>query len=189
MKGKRDVFTLPPLPYAYDSLEPFVSAQTMYFHHDFLHARYVEKLNAGNLSPEAYEFNLGGNWLHSLLWPSWRASSARAVPGPWLSRVIARDFGGLDGLRERMVSAATKIQGSGWVLLSAHRGRLFVEVAANHGTRDQWPRTVLPLDAWEHAYFLDRGPERKEWAEIAFDHLTEWSIVERRAREQGVRDA
>ena len=169
-------YTLPPLPYAYDALQPFVSRDTMTFHHDVLHANYVAALNRGGLTPEAYEFNLGGNVLHSMLWPSLSPVGGGRPVGE-LARMVDRDFGDLTHLRNTMIGAALASQGSGWALLSSHGGRLIVEVAHNHGTRAQWGRALLPLDVWEHAYYLDRGPNRRAWCEAFFDRLVDWRVV------------
>lgn len=177
------MYTLPPLPYAYDALQPFVSRDTMTFHHDVLHANYVHALNRGGLTSEAFDYNLGGNVLHTLLWPSLSPHGGGPPVGP-LARMIDREFGGYAALREAMIRTALASQGSGWALLSAERGRLFVELAHNHGTRAQWGRAVLPLDVWEHAYYLDRGPNRRAWCEAFFDRLVDWHVVAGRVVER-----
>lgn len=169
-------YVLPPLPYDYDALEPFVSRETMAFHHDVLHANYVAALNRGGLTPEAYEYNLGGNVLHSMLWPS-LSPNGGGRPAGELARMIDRDFGSYTRLRDSMIGAALASQGSGWALLSSYGGRLIVEVAHNHGNRAQLSRAILPLDVWEHAYYLDRGPDRRAWCEVFFDRLVDWRAV------------
>jgi Fe-Mn family superoxide dismutase len=98
--------------------------------------------------------------------------------------MVDREFGGYAALREAMIRTALASQGSGWALLSAERGRLFVELAHNHGTRAQWGRAVLPLDVWEHAYYLDRGPNRRAWCEAFFDRLVDWRVVSDRVSER-----
>ncbi len=169
-------YKLPPLPYAYDALEPFVLRETMAFHHDVLHANYVAALNRGGLTPESYEYNLGGNVLHSMLWPSLSPNGGGRPDGE-LARMIGRDFGDYSRLRSAMIGAALASQGSGWALLSMRGGRLVVEVAHNHGTRAQFSRSILPLDVWEHAYYIDRGPDRRAWCEVFFDRLVDWRVV------------
>jgi Fe-Mn family superoxide dismutase len=111
-----------------------------------------------------------------MLWPS-LSPNGGGRPAGELARMIDRDFGSYTRLRDSMIGAALASQGSGWALLSSYGGRLIVEVAHNHGNRAQLSRAILPLDVWEHAYYLDRGPDRRAWCEVFFDRLVDWRAV------------
>ncbi len=172
-------FTLPPLPFAYDALEPHISAQTLQFHHDKHHAAYVANLNAAvarhpelrNRSVEsliakpddlpadvrmAIRNNGGGHANHSFYWQCLRKAGG-ARPRGELAAAIEKRFGTFERFKEEMTRAAVSVFGSGygWLVLNENK-ELAVAGLPNQETplsRGQVP--LLTIDVWEHAYYLD----------------------------------
>ena len=177
-------FTLPPLPYAFNALEPHIDAQTMQIHHDKHHQAYVDNLNkaiagtehenksleelvakAGTISP-AVRNNGGGHWNHSFFWEILAAGGGQ--PSGKLADAINQTFGSLDALKEKVNAAGTTRFGSGWAWLIVKDGKLEVsstpnqdnplmEVAETKGT------PILGIDVWEHAYYLKYQNRRPEY--------------------------
>lgn len=188
-------FSLPPLPYAAEALEPHMSAKTFSFHHGKHHAAYVSKANelvAGTpfekLSLEdAIKQSHGKDqkifnntaqiWNHTFFWNS-MTPSYRAPQGA-LADAIKRDLGGLDKLRATFVDKGVGQFGSGWVWLIAKNKELAVV-----STKDaECPLVtggvaLLTCDVWEHAYYLDKQNDRKGFLETFFDKLANWSFAE-----------
>ena len=150
---------LPPLPYPYDALEPYIDEQTMRLHHDIHHNGYVTGLNnaeaklaearaAGDYSLVKHwsreaAFHGSGHLLHSIFWPNMiAASQAQAAPEGALAEAIDRDFGGFDAFKAQFIAASIAVEGSGWGILR-HTGpgcRIRPLRAARHqsdGCRDQ----------------------------------------------------
>ena len=196
-------FTLPPLPYDFDALEPHLDAQTMQLHHDKHHAAYVTNLNkavtgrsevAGwslerllrELSsvPEdirtAVRNHAGGHHNHTLLWSSLKAG-APSSPGGELGKAIDAAFGSFDACRERLTAAATAVFGSGWAWLTTDAaGKVQVETTPNQDsplTAGRIP--LLGIDVWEHAYYLKFQNRRAEYL-TAFASVVDWSAIEKR---------
>ncbi|KAG6018257.1 Superoxide dismutase [Mn], mitochondrial, partial [Claviceps citrina] len=168
------VYSLPKLPYAYDALEPSISAQIMQLHHSKHHQAYVTNLNAAletyaaatasnDIAAQialqnAIRFNGGGHINHSLFWENLApAGSDEADPqqsAPTLMAAIAHTWGSLDAFRSAFANALLGLQGSGWGWLVKQDGLLRVVT-----TKDQDPVVggevpVLGVDMWEHAYYL-----------------------------------
>ena len=202
------MFALPDLPYAYDALEPAISARTMRFHHDKHHAGYVNTLNrllseAGE-TPSSLEFvirsalksgdkrlfnNAGQAWNHSFFWDA--MTPQRQSPTGDLASAIDTAFGALKGLKAAFVTEGVGHFGSGWVWLVADRARR-PSVIATHDANDivtQADTTpLLVCDLWEHAYYLDYQNDRKSFLETWFDALPNWRLAESQyaaAREGG----
>jgi superoxide dismutase, Fe-Mn family len=192
---------LPPLPYAYDALEPYIDEQTMRLHHDIHHAGYVKGLNTAEQklaeAREAGDFALVQHWsrqaafhgsghlLHSIFWPNMTAASkAKAAPDGDLGKAIERDFGSFDAFRAQFEAASNAVEGSGWGIL-AYRpddDKLVVLQAEKHQNLTQWG--VLPLlvlDVWEHAYYLKYQNRRAEYVKNFF-HIVNWDNVSDRYR-------
>jgi len=178
-------FTLPPLPYAFNALEPHIDAQTMQIHHDKHHQAYVDNLNkaiagtenenksleeliasAGKISP-AVRNNGGGHWNHTFFWEI-LASAAGGKPSGKLADAINQTFGSLDALKEKVNTAGATRFGSGWAWLIIKDGKLeitstpnqdnpLMDVAEVKGT------PVLGIDVWEHAYYLKYQNRRPEY--------------------------
>jgi Fe-Mn family superoxide dismutase len=193
----RPMFALPDLPFAYDALEPVISARTMHFHHDKHHAAYVKTLNelieAAGKTPVTLEqvileaskagdrklFNNAAQaWNHSLFWAA--MSARREQPPGELAAAIVSAFGDLAGLKKAFVTEGVGHFGSGWVWLTADRsGRL--KVRSTHDADDTLTHAdltpVLVCDLWEHAYYLDHQNDRKGFLDAWFDALPHWGFA------------
>lgn len=194
-------FTLAPLPYASNSLEPYFDQQTMEIHHDKHHQAYVTNLNnaiagtpnesksleelvaaAGSISP-AVRNNAGGHWNHGFFWDQLKVNNG-AAPSGKLAAAIDSDLGGFDKLKEEFKKAATGRFGSGWAWLIVKDGKLAIsstpnqdnplmDVAETKGT------PVLGLDVWEHAYYLKYQNKRPDYID-AFWNVVNWDVVNSR---------
>ena len=139
------VYELPELPYAYDALEPHISAEIMTLHHDKHHATYVAGANAalealeaernGEANPDRLRalsknlaFNLGGHTNHSIFWKN-MAPNAGGTPTGQIAEAIDRDFGSFEAFKKQFSGVATGLQGSGWAVLGYDHiaGRLIIQ--------------------------------------------------------------
>lgn len=199
-------FTLPPLGYDYDALEPFIDDETMHLHHDKHHAAYVANLNkavAGhpnlqkksvddlirNLDaiPEdvrtAVRNNGGGHANHSLFWLT-LAKNEGGRPKHELGTAIGKSFGSYEKFQEAFTKAGTSVFGSGWAWLSLVKSKdhviekdLVIETTPNQDS----PITkghvpLLGMDVWEHAYYLKYQNRRPEYI-AAFFNVINWDFV------------
>jgi superoxide dismutase len=186
---------LPKLPYAYDALEPHISEETLRFHHDKHHKAYVDGLNdaerdiaAARKSGDfeaipalnaAQAFNAGGHVLHTAYWES--LTPDYEEPSDALVAAVERDFGSWDAFRSQMKESTVKVRGSGWGVLVLTPDGMRVLTVMNHENGILWDgRILLPIDAWEHAYYLDHKNDRAAHFDAVFDNLIDWSVVERR---------
>jgi Fe-Mn family superoxide dismutase len=195
-------FKLPPLPYAYDALEPSIDALTMHLHHDKHHAAYVAKLNeavakepslAGKSVddllkdlasvPEsvrtAVRNNGGGHANHSLFWQTLSPNGGQ--PSDALAKAIASDLGGPDALKEDMIKGGLGVFGSGWVwvVLGADK-KLALTTTPNQDSpisAGQFP--VFGLDVWEHAYYLKYHNVRADYLKAIWT-VQNWTFISRR---------
>jgi Fe-Mn family superoxide dismutase len=188
-------YSLPPLPYAYDALEPWCSAATLELHHDKHHQAYVDGANeaaegirqadpddkpkmAGLLA--LLEFNLGGHVLHSLFWENLSPSEVE-VPGALAARFDA-DFGGRQRAEQLLTAACTGVRGSGWGVLAFDPlgDRLHIGAVGDH-QRQFAPGLVTlgVIDVWEHAYYLVHKNDRPGWVKQAVAHL-DWGTIDAR---------
>jgi len=194
-------FTLPPLPYAYDALEPHIDAHTMEIHHDRHHAAYVANLNKAvanidiggkltveellkdlNAVPEniraAVRNNGGGHYNHSLFWLMMKKDGGGEPTGD-LAKAIDASFGNFGAFKEKFTEASTKVFGSGWTWLVADSGKLKIVSTPNQDTplsTGQIP--FLGLDVWEHAYYLKHQNKRVDyiadwWNVVNWDFVSE----------------
>ena len=190
-------FTLPELPYAYDALKPYMSAETLEFHHDKHHNAYVEtgnKLLAGtDLEGKSVEevvkasygknqplFNNAGqhyNHIHFWQWMKPNGGGTK-LPGA-LQAKIDSDLGGFDKFRTDFIEAGKGQFGSGWAWLAMKDGKLQVMKTPNgenplvHGASP-----LLGVDVWEHSYYIDYRNARPKYLEAWFDNLVNWEHVE-----------
>ena len=196
-------FTLPPLPYEYNALEPHIDEQTMRIHHDKHHAAYVTNLNTalegqdalasrrleellGNLGavPEgirtAVRNNGGGHWNHTLFWELMTPGGASAPQGE-LAGAIDKAFGGFDKFKEQLAKAGMTRFGSGWAwLVKDGKGGLAIESTANQDTPIMEGRTpILGVDVWEHAYYLKYQNRRADYL-AAWWNVVNWTEVAKR---------
>jgi Fe-Mn family superoxide dismutase len=178
-------FTLPPLPYAPEALEPFIDAQTMQIHHGKHHQAYIDNLNkaiagtehenksleelvasAGSITP-AVRNNGGGHWNHSFFWQILASGSGDAPTGALLE-AINSTFGSLDGLKEKVNAAGATRFGSGWAWLILRDGKLEVTSTPNQDNplmdvAEVKGKPVLGIDVWEHSYYLKYQNRRPEY--------------------------
>lgn len=187
---------LPPLPYPYDALEPYIDEQTMRLHHDVHHAGYVTGLNnaeakladaraAGDFSlvkhwSRELAFHGSGHLLHSIFWPNMMASvGAKAAPEGSLAQAIDRDFGSFDAFKAQFTSASIAVEGSGWGILAYRPAddSLVILTAEKHQNLTQWGVVpLLVLDVWEHAYYLKYQNRRGEYVKNFFS-IINWDDV------------
>ncbi|UVI30892.1 Fe-Mn family superoxide dismutase [Paenibacillus spongiae] len=173
--------TLPPLPYSYDALEPYIDTMTMRIHHDKHHQSYVDGLNkaekelekarkTGNFDlvkhwERELAFNGAGHYLHTLFWNVMSPKGGGAAVGP-LAQQIQKDFGSYEAFKKQFSQAAEKVEGGGWAILvwSPRSRRLEILTAEKHQNLSQWDVVpILPLDVWEHAYYLKHQNKRPEY--------------------------
>jgi len=195
------VHSLPPLPYAFDALEPYIDAQTMQIHHDKHHQAYVDNLNkalAGteaenttleelmaNISayPAAVRNNGGGHYNHTLFWTILGPNAGGAPTGD-LAKAINETFGSLDALKEKMSTAGATRFGSGWAWLLVNDGKLYVSSTPNQDNplmdvAEVKGTPILGIDVWEHAYYLKYQNKRPDYLKAIWDVIN-WSAVEMR---------
>ena len=191
-------FTLPPLPYAYDALEPAIDQETMTFHHDKHHQTYVDNLNKAvdadsalqgqsleqmfakmsNL-PKAVRNNGGGHWNHSLFWELLAPVGETGEPSAELAAAIDRDLGGFDKFKEDFNAAGAGQFGSGWAWLIVQDGKLKITSTPNQDNplmdvADEKGAVVLGADVWEHAYYLKYQNRRADYLK-AFWTVVNWN--------------
>lgn len=191
-------FELPPLPYAFNALEPHIDATTMEIHHDRHHKAYVDNANAAlagtaweNSSVEdvltsldqipedirmAVRNNAGGHYNHSLFWEIMGPDGGGA-PGGALGAAIDSTFGSLDDLRATVNDAGVKRFGSGWTWLVVSGGALEVMSTPNQDTPlSEGKAPILGIDVWEHAYYLEYQNKRPVYLE-AWWNVVNWDAV------------
>ncbi|MFY7996440.1 MAG: superoxide dismutase [Sediminibacterium sp.] len=194
-------FTLAPLPYAHDALEPHIDTLTMQIHHGKHHQAYVDNLNkaiagtpnegkslaelvavAGSISA-AVRNNGGGHWNHTFFWES-LAANAGGNPTGSLADAITAAFGSFDAFKEKLAAAGMTRFGSGWAWLIVKEGKLEVcstpnqdnplmDIAETKGT------PILGVDVWEHAYYLKYQNRRADYLS-AFWNVVNWNKVAER---------
>jgi len=196
---------LPPLPYAYNALEPHIDEATMRIHHDKHHGTYVTNLNAalekhaglqskpveellrgiGSVPEEirtAVRNNGGGHANHTMFWEI-MAPGGDAQPSGRVRDAIAGAFGTVEAFKEQFAKAAMARFGSGWAwLVQTGDGKLAIESTANQDSplmEGKWP--VFGLDVWEHAYYLKYQNRRVEYVG-AWWNVVNWTEVSKRLR-------
>ncbi len=194
-------FTLAPLPYAYDALEPHIDTLTMQIHHDKHHQAYVDNLNkaiagsdnetlsleelvkkAGSISP-AVRNNGGGHWNHTFFWES-LAANAGGAPTGVIGDAINKAFGSFDAFKEKFNQAGITRFGSGWAWLGVSNGELVVSSTPNQDNplmdvAETKSQPILGADVWEHAYYLKYQNKRADYL-AAFWNVVNWKKVEER---------
>lgn len=189
-------FELPELPYDYDALAPFMSRETLEYHHDKHHLAYVtngNKLLEGSglegksleeIVKESYGknqalFNNAGqhyNHIHFWKWMK-KGGGGKKLPAK-LEQAINSDLGGYDKFREDFIAAGAGQFGSGWAWLSVKDGKLEISKTPNgenplvHGAKP-----ILGVDVWEHSYYIDYRNARPKYLEAFVDSLINWDYV------------
>ena len=194
-------FTLVPLPYAYEALEPYIDTETMKIHHDKHNQAYVDNLNkaiagtenenktidelvknAGTISP-AVRNNGGGHWNHTFFWDSLKKNDGVKPTGK-LAEAIDAAFGSFDAFKEKFNAAGTTRFGSGWAWLNVKDGKLEVSSTPNQDNplmdvAEVKGSPILACDVWEHAYYLKYQNKRPAYLE-AFWNVVNWDKVAER---------
>ena len=189
-------FTLPDLPYAHDALQPYMSRETLEFHHDKHHQAYVtngnnllkgtewegkplEEIVKGSFGKNAGLFNNAGqHYNHSLFWNWMKPQGGGALPGAVEKAAVAA-FGSVAKMKEDFIQAGVTQFGSGWAWLAVKDGKLMVTKTANgesplvHGATP-----VLGCDVWEHSYYIDYRNRRPDYLKAFMENLVNWAYVE-----------
>lgn len=190
-------YGLPPLPYAYDALEPAIDEQTMRLHHDIHFNGYRKGLNnalkaladmraSGDYSLNAHwqdqlAFNGGGYMLHLVFFPA-MGPYGTSTPSDHLTKLLARHFGSFENFKAHFEAATTKVQGSGWGMLAYQPvgDQLIILQIEKQQNHTQWGVIpILPLDVWEHSYYLKYQNRRADYVK-AFWNVVNWEYVESR---------
>lgn len=194
------IYTLPELPYSYDSLEPVISEQIMTLHHDKHHKAYVDKANElvgqldearktgakvdfGSLAKKL-SFNVDGHILHSYLWKNLAPVAESSEPSHDLLSLVEKYFGSFERFKTEFSEVATTIEGSGWAILNLDplTGRLNISQVSNHNLAHLLSPIMLVLDVWEHAFYLDYKSDKKTYVE-KFWQIVNWAEVSKRLKE------
>ncbi len=187
-------FELPDLPYAHDALGPYMSAETLEFHHDKHHLAYVTNGNnilaETDLKNESLENivikshgnnaglfnNAAQHYNHLHFWKMMTPGGSK-VPSNLESK-INEDLGGMDKFRADFINAGVTQFGSGWCWLELKNGKLNVSKTPNGENplvNDATP--LLGCDVWEHSYYIDYRNARPKYLEAWFDNLVNWEYV------------
>jgi Fe-Mn family superoxide dismutase len=196
-------FTLPPLPYAHDALEPHIDKETMQIHHGKHHQAYVDNLNkavagtehenksleqllagAGSISP-AVRNNGGGHWNHTFFWEILTPGGSKSPTGA-VADGINSAFGSFDALKEKFNTAGLTRFGSGWAWLISRDGKLEVTSTPNQDNplmdvAEVKGTPLLGVDVWEHAYYLKYQNKRADYLN-AFWNVINWDKVAERLK-------
>jgi Fe-Mn family superoxide dismutase len=198
-------FTLPKLPYAYDALAPYMSAETLEYHHDKHHQAYVDMGNKlaeeNGMSGKSLEEivvashgkipglfnNAAQHYNHVHFWHWMRnGGGGKKLPGK-VQAAFDRDLGGYDKFRTDFMEAGKTQFGSGWCWVAAKDGKLSIMKTPNgenplvHGASP-----ILGCDVWEHSYYIDYRNARPKYLEAFVDNLINWEYVEECFSKAGV---
>nr|WP_165933737.1 superoxide dismutase [Aquabacter spiritensis] len=188
-------FTIPPLPYAEDALAPTISPRTVGLHYGKHSKGYYDKVNqlAANkpyadmtLSEIVVSAKKGGDtamfnqsaqaWNHDLYWASFKGGPAK--PDAAFAKAVDRDFGGMEGLVRKMVETGDTVFGTGWVwLVKDGDGLAVVGMKDGMNPLADGKTTLVGVDVWEHAYYLDYENRRAAHVEAVLNKLVNWQVV------------
>ncbi len=184
---------LPPLPYPMDALEPYISRETLEYHHGKHHKAYVDNLNKlvpgtefegkdleaiVRTAPPGPIFNNAAQvWNHTFYWKCMRPQGG-GEPGGALGEAIRQAFGSFQAFKERFSQTAVGTFGSGWAwLVRRPDGSLDVVSTSNAGNpMTEGATPLLTCDVWEHAYYIDYRNQRPKYVEN-FWNLVNWDFV------------
>ncbi len=190
-------FELPALPYDYDALAPFMSRETLEFHHDKHHQAYVtngnnllkdsgleghslEEIVKASHGKNAGLFNNAGqhyNHIHFWKWMK-KGGGGKSLPGS-LQKAIDSDLGGYDKFRTDFINAGVTQFGSGWCWLAVQGGKLEIMKSPNgESPLVNGASPILGCDVWEHSYYIDYRNARPKYLEAFVDNLINWDYVE-----------
>ena len=190
-------FELPSLPYANDALAPYMSAETLDFHHGKHHQTYVTNLNnllkdnelqgaslediviksSKDASMAGIFNNAGQHWNHILFWQCMKPNGGGSIPSELETRLNS-DFGSIDQFKEAFIQAGTTQFGSGWAWLAINNGKLVVTKSANASNPlVDGMKPILGCDVWEHSYYIDYRNKRPDYLKAFLDSLVNWEFV------------
>ena len=192
-------YSLPPLPYKNNALEPHISEQIMTLHHDKHHQAYVnganaaldklEKARAGAMQVDVrgvlrdLSFNIDGHKLHTIFWPNMApAGKGGGKPGGRLADKMDLDFGGFDKFKAQFSDACKTVEGSGWALLLYDREidtLVLTQIEKQNFMHLAELPILLSADEWEHAYYLQYLNDRAKYVE-AWWNVVNWDDVAKR---------
>jgi len=190
-------FELPSLPYANDALAPYMSAETLDFHHGKHHQTYITNLNnllkdnelqgaslediviksSKDASMAGIFNNAGQHWNHILFWQCMKPNGGGSIPSELETRLNS-DFGSIDQFKEAFIQAGTTQFGSGWAWLAIDNGKLVVTKSANASNPlVDGMKPILGCDVWEHSYYIDYRNKRPDYLKAFLDSLVNWEFV------------
>ena len=190
-------FELPSLPYANDALAPYMSAETLDFHHGKHHQTYVTNLNnlikdndlqdlsleeivvksSKDASMAGVFNNAGQHWNHILFWKCMKPNGGGSIPSE-LEKKLNEDFGSIDKFKEAFIQVGTTQFGSGWAWLAVNNGKLVVTKSANASNPlVDGMKPILGCDVWEHSYYIDYRNKRPDYLKAFLDNLVNWEFV------------
>jgi Fe-Mn family superoxide dismutase len=188
-------FELPSLPYDYEALQPYMSKETLEFHHDKHHKAYVDNgnnlLKGSGLEDKSLEEvvkqsysknaglfnNAGQHYNHIHFWKWMKPNGGGSIPGK-LEKKIVEDLGSVDKMKEDFTQAGVTQFGSGWCWVAVKDGKLAIMKTANgesplvHGGKP-----ILGCDVWEHSYYIDYRNRRPDYLKAFWEHLVNWDYV------------
>jgi Fe-Mn family superoxide dismutase len=190
-------FELPSLPYASDALAPYMSSETLDFHHGKHHQTYVTNLNnlvkdtdmqdssleeivvksSKDPSMAGIFNNAGQHWNHILFWQCMKPNGGGSIPSELESRIIS-DLGGIDQFKEAFIQAGITQFGSGWAWLAIDNGKLVVTKSPNASNPlVDGMKPILGCDVWEHSYYIDYRNKRPDYLKAFLDSMVNWEFV------------
>jgi len=188
-------FELPDLPYSHDALAPFMSAETLEFHHDKHHLAYVTNGNnllaESDLANESLENivikshgtnpglfnNAAQHYNHLHFWNMMAPNTSGKIPSN-LEMKIDEDLGGIEKMRSDFINAGVTQFGSGWCWLELKDGKLNISKTPNgENPLVNGATPLLGCDVWEHSYYIDYRNARPKYLEAWFDNLINWEYV------------
>lgn len=195
--SQNNTFTLPPLPYPKNALEPYISERTLTYHYGKHHKAYVKKLNklvkekniphgtleeviklsAHDPSLSSVFNNAAQAWNHTFYWSSMAPRGGGKPTGP-IAQLIKKSFGTYENFYKQFHEAGTNLFGSGWVwLVLDHDKNLKIVTTADADLPLIYgQKPMLVCDVWEHAYYLDYQNRRKDYVKVFLDHLVNWEF-------------
>ena len=190
-------FELPSLPYANDALAPYMSSETLDFHHGKHHQTYVTNLNnllkdhelqsssledivvktSKDASMAGIFNNAGQHWNHILFWRCMKPNGGGSIPSELEGRLNS-DFGSVEQFKEAFIQAGTTQFGSGWAWLAIDNGKLVVTKSPNASNPlVDGMKPILGCDVWEHSYYIDYRNKRPDYLKAFLDSLVNWEFV------------
>ena len=190
-------FELPSLPYTNDALAPYMSSETLDFHHGKHHQTYVTNLNnllkdhelqsssledivvkaSKDASMAGIFNNAGQHWNHILFWQCMKPNGGGSIPSELEGRLNS-DFGSVEQFKEAFTQAGTTQFGSGWAWLAIDNGKLVVTKSPNASNPlVDGMKPILGCDVWEHSYYIDYRNKRPDYLKAFLDSLVNWEFV------------